>query len=45
MKLHLEDAMKKKGAKMEKYNSTKKAPNDVKSPESIMQTLWDDLDE
>jgi|TARA_B110001450_G_scaffold41998_1_gene38025 hypothetical protein len=39
MKSHLEDAMKKKGAKI------KKAPNDVKSPETLLQALWEDLDE
>ena len=31
--------MKKKGAKI------KKAPNEVKSPESVLQALWEDLDE
>lgn len=39
MKLHLEDAMKKKGAKI------KKTANDVKTPESMLQALWEDLDE
>jgi hypothetical protein len=39
MTLHVEDAMKKKGAKI------KKAPNEVKSPETVLQALWEDLDE
>lgn len=39
MKLHMEDAVKKKSLKI------KKTPNDVKTPESMLQALWEDLDE